>query len=263
MRTITLIAVLLCAATGCGSGAGDETTTDDGATPPPPEVDGTSWRLIAGGGPGGDVDLVPGYPITITFEGTRVNGTAACNGYGGTYSLDGNTLVINDLSQTEMACEPTEVMEAERAYLTNVLDVTELSIVGDELVLGGPATELVFVRQPEVPEAELLGQEWVLDTLIRGESASSVGGDRATLQLQADGTFSGSTGCRTLAGDYVISGASVQFTSFAVDGECPPDLASQDDLVVSVLGDGFGVEIDGDRLTLTSNGNEGLVYRTE
>jgi hypothetical protein len=31
--------------------------------------------------------------------------------------------------------------------------------------------------------------------------------------------------------------------------------------VITVLGDGFTAEVDGDRLTLTSSGNEGLLYR--
>jgi heat shock protein HslJ len=250
-------------AAGCGSGSGDETTIDDGRSPPPPEVDGTSWRLVAGDGPLGSIELVDGYLITITFEGNQLSGTAACNGYGGTYRLDGNTLVVSELSWTEMACERVEVMAAEQAYLAALLDVTEVTATGEELVLGSSATELVFAQQAEIPRAELLGSTWVLETLVQDETALSVSGDQATLQLNADGTFVGSTGCRALTGDYRVSGASVQFTSLQADGDCPPDLRAQDNLVVTVLGDGFGVEIDGSRLTLTSMGDEGLVYRAE
>jgi heat shock protein HslJ len=59
----------------------------------------------------------------------------------------------------------------------------------------------------------------------------------------------------------VVTGDVVQFTSFAAAGECHPDLAWQDGQVVTVLGDGFTVAIEGDRLTVTSTGGEGLTYR--
>ncbi len=264
-----VVAALGLIAAGCGSSSDDEPAAaggpevvDDGSAPPPPSVEGTSWALVAGGGPAGDVPLVEGYPVTLTFQDGQLGGTASCNGYGASYRLDGNQLVLgDDLSSTAMACEPPESMTAESAYLAALGDVTDVDVVADELVLSGPASELVFTRQAEVPAAELIGQPWVLDTLIQGETASSVAGDPATLLLDPDGTLTGSTGCRTLSGEYTISGASVLFTTFAADGECPPELTDQDNLVVTVLGDGFTVEIDGDRMTLTSQGSEGLVYR--
>ncbi len=258
-------------AAGCGSSSDDESVAadapgtgevvDDGSASPTPSVDGTSWVLVAGGGPAGDVPLVEGYPVTVTFQAGQLGGTASCNGYGGSYRLDGNELVLGEVSSTAMACEPPESMTAESAYLAALGDVTAVDLVGDELVLSGPASELVFARQAEVPAAELVGQPWVLETLIEGETASSVAGDPATLLLDPDGTLTGSTGCRALSGDYTISGALVLFTTFAADGDCPPELADQDNQVVTVLGDGFTVEIDGDQMTLTSQGSEGLVYR--
>jgi heat shock protein HslJ len=71
----------------------------------------------------------------------------------------------------------------------------------------------------------------------------------------------GSTGCRTLNGRYVISGAQVVLNELAAEGDCPAALREQDNLVVSVLGDGFGVVVEGDTLTITSIGNEGLIYK--
>jgi len=49
--------------------------------------------------------------------------------------------------------------------------------------------------------------------------------------------------------------------SFAADGECPSDLVWQDGQVITVLEGGFIVEIDGDRLTVTSSGGEGPTRR--
>jgi heat shock protein HslJ len=111
-----------------------------------------------------------------------------------------------------------------------------------------------------VPTADLVGQLWLLDTLIQGEAATNVDGSPATLLLTEDGTLQGSTGCRSFSGEYIIVGNSVEFTNWGLEDECAQQLAEQDNSIVSVLGDGFAVEIDGDRLTLTSAGDEGLSY---
>jgi heat shock protein HslJ len=86
-------------------------------------------------------------------------------------------------------------------------------------------------------------------------------GERATLELYTDGSMLGSTGCRSLHGRYEVVGAEVSMVEMAADGECLAALQGQDAQVVSVLGDGFRAAIDGDRLTLTSAGSLGLVYR--
>lgn len=241
-------------------------TTDDG-TPGTVDLDslvGSTWTLRFGGGPGGadgEIVLVDDFPITLTFDTGTFGGTAACNGYGAGYSIDGNQLIIDGLSWTEMGCRP-DVQAAEQAYLAALTDVDGINLVDDELALSGPSTELIFTRQQPVPTEELVDTLWLLETLIEGETATTVLGDPATLSINSDGTFSGSTGCRTFSGRYQIFGADVQFNEFAAGEEqCPTELAGQDGHVFAVLGDGFTAEVDGDRLTVTSAGGDGLAYR--
>jgi heat shock protein HslJ len=118
----------------------------------------------------------------------------------------------------------------------------------------------MFELQAPVPAEDLVGTRWQLDTLIRGDTASTVRGDPATLLLHADGTLEGSTGCRKLTGRYVLHGDQINATDFAADGECPGELFDQDNHIVAVLGDGFRALVDGQRLTLTSDGGIGLGY---
>jgi hypothetical protein len=47
-----------------------------------------------------------------------------------------------------------------------------------------------------------------------------------------------------------------------MQGECPADLAEQDGHIVGVL-EGFRASIDGQQLTLTGDGGEGLIYRAD
>lgn len=244
----------------------DETTVDEGV---PLDIDRgvlttSTWVLRFGGGPDGEIPIVDGWPITITFtEDGSFGGTSACNGYGGSYSIDGSRLVLDEVSSTAMACEP-DVNASEGAYQNALSDVDGINLVtgGEtELALSGPATELIFGPTSPAPLDALVGQLWVLEALIRGGEETTPQGAPATLLVQADGSFVGSTGCRGLSGRWVLVGNEVLFNEMGADGNCPTSLSDQDGRVVTVLGDGFVPAIEGDTLTVTSAGNESLRYR--
>ena len=254
-------------ASGDGDSTGDETsddTSDDGGEPVTIDTDlltASTWVLRFGGGPDGEVPIVDGWPITITFTADgSVGGTAACNGYGGSYSIDGTDLMLGELGSTAMACEP-EVNASESAFLGALLDVDGINLNAGELALSGPATELIFAPTEPAPVDDIVGRLWLLEALVRDGEETAVAGEPATLQIEAGGAFTGSTGCRSLSGRYLISGNEVLFNEMGAQGECPASLFDQDSQVVAVLGDGFVPELDGDRLVLTSSGNEGLRYR--
>jgi heat shock protein HslJ len=219
------------------------------------------WRLVNGTHGGNAIPLVPGSDITLRVDGTEVGGRSGCNLYGGTLEVDGARIIINAVYMTEMACGE-DVMAAESAYLAALGGVDSATRNGEALTLSGEGTELRFVLVPPVPDADLVGTAWILDSLISGEAVSSVLGDPAGLSLAADGTFTGSTGCRGFGGSYTIVGSEVRVTNLVADTRgCPDNLAAQDEQVLGVLGDGFTVSIDGDTLTLTAAGGLGLGYR--
>ena len=221
------------------------------------------WELKAGTLDGNPFPMVEGHRITMNLsdDGT-VGGVAACNSYGGSYVADAEDLIIGDeLGATAMGCEP-RVMDSEAAFLSVLRDPLTYTLSGDELTITHPGGELVFGRVQPVPTAALVDTRWRLETLIRADVAISAQGE-ATLLLGADGSVSGSTGCRTFTGTHIVNADTVQFTTFSMAGECPEDLAGQDGLIVDVLGDGFTTAIEGNQLTLTSRGEEGLVYRRD
>lgn len=253
-RAVIAIVVLL---TACGS---------PGSTPAPtaePRIEG-SWELVEGRLDGGRVTVIESHPITLTIEGTRIGGTAACNGYGGRLVMRGGEIEIDDFAMTAMACEPGEVMKAEREYVAALERVGTIRSDGDGLVLAGRDVELRFAPLPPPPTAQLVDTVWVLETLFVGDVASPAMGDRATLEMRSDGTFTGSTGCRGFDGRWQESGEQIIAPTMGMtDQACPAHLADQDSHVVSVVGDGFVPTIDGDLLTLTDPGGVGLVYRAE
>jgi len=220
-----------------------------------------SWVLAAGTLDGADMPIVDDHRITLTIEGAQIGGTAACNSYGGRVVAGAGGMRIEQLSQTEMACDEP-AMAAEATYLSALTRVRQLVREGAELIGRGDSVELRFHALQPPPTAELLDTAWVLDTLIVGDVAAAPIGEPATLELRSDGTFSGSTGCRSFSGEWMEAGDQIQAPSWGMDqAECPADVSGQDDHVVSVIGDGFIPSIEGDLLTLMDPGGVGLVYR--
>ena len=220
------------------------------------------WQLQAGTNQGAAIPIAAAHPITLTIDGADVGGTSACNHYGGKLEVSGTTLKFSDLGGTEMACLDGDVMASEAAYLAALPRVATAARDGDSLVLSGPDVELRFTRLQPVPNADLVGPLWTLDSLISGQVASSVIG-APTFQLKADGTLAASTGCRDLTGRYTVSGSKVQVTFDPYDLiACAEPMGSQDTHVMRVLGatDGFTVVVQGNAMTLTA-GDLGLGYR--
>ena len=271
MTRWTLVLVLALAAAGCG-GPGVEPSSQaaSAANATAPGADGGiegTWQLESGRVGGRDLPVLELHPITLSFAGTSVNGVAGCNEYGGRIQLSGGVPSIAELGQTDMRCEdpglgPDDIMEAETAFLQALMAAAEVSRDGAALVLRGPDMEMRFTELPPPPTADVVGTVWVLETLFVGDVASEPEGDPATLELRADGSFVGSTGCRSFSGRWMERANQIIAPEMGMDQvHCAAALAAQDSHVVSVVGDGFVPTVEGDLLTLTDPGGVGLVYR--
>lgn len=219
------------------------------------------WKLQSGTNQGQAIPIVPTAAITLKINGTQVGGQAACNSYGGKLQVNGASITISELIQTEMACVDARAMASEAAYLAALAVVNAAARAGNSLVLSGPQVELQFALVPPVPDAALIGPVWVLESLIDGDAVSSTAGQQATLQLLPDGKLAASTGCRKVTGSYRVSGTHVDVTLDPFDAiGCANDVGDQDARVLAVLGGGFEVAIEGEAMTLIV-GQQGLGYR--
>src|SRR5688572_152033 len=159
--------------------------THGGPTGPLVAVDASgSWVLRSGSGPNGQIRLVDDHRVTLTIHGDEVGGTSACNQYFGSIAFSGNAIRITGVGSTEMACEP-DVMETEAAFIAALMAVTRWGRDGDVLQLTGDGADLTFELLPPVPDQEIVGTSWVLESLIQGDAASSVQGE-AFLMLAVD-----------------------------------------------------------------------------
>src|SRR5215207_4699280 len=64
------------------------------------------WRLVSYGPPGSPMPAAPDVDTSIVFGGDgKVNGNVGCNGFGGDYTVQGNTIIFGQLVSTLMFCE--------------------------------------------------------------------------------------------------------------------------------------------------------------
>jgi heat shock protein HslJ len=261
-----LVAVLLAGCAGATPSASPAGSADPGASAGAGGggmVDAIGdWRLVEGSSAGVAIPIVEGSDITMTVEGSRVAGRAACNQYGGDIVVADGRVQFGPLSMTEMACaEP--IMASEAAFLGALGAVRGATLDGDRLTLAGDDVRLEFERQQPIPAADLTDTDWVLDSLVTLDAVSSVSGRPAELRLGSDGSVTGSTGCRAFTGRWEEANGEIAFSDLAMDQvTCAPDLADQDDHVTTVLGDGFKAEVHGDQLVLAASSGQGLRYHT-
>jgi heat shock protein HslJ len=111
--------------------------------PPGSGLDATEWRVT---GIDGVVPVAGSEPF-IRFEGDQLSGTTGCNSFGGGYTLAGDQLRIEPMSQTEMACDGP-LGEQEAAMMAVLQMADRLVVAGDSMTISGPDGLLELTRVP-------------------------------------------------------------------------------------------------------------------
>jgi heat shock protein HslJ len=140
------------------------TTTEPAASVEAPVLADTSWNVIDYRLPDGTITNVWKTDVTISFsaDGT-VSGSAGCNVYEGTWSVsgawdafesgvpdsnDGQELILDSLSWTEMACEDDAVMEQEAEFLDLLQDAGRWVLIRGEFNLRDAEGGFLFNAEP-------------------------------------------------------------------------------------------------------------------
>lgn len=164
--------------------------------------------------------LVPDTEIRLTFNDGHLGATAGCNSLGAPYSLDGDTLVIDEgMSMTEIGCDPAR--HDQDTWLADFLtSKPTILLAGSELTLrdGTTAIELLD-RELADPDRELVGTTWLVDSIITGEAVSSVPPEgHVTLEFPDDQSFLATArDCTSAAGPVQIGSDTLTFEDFGVD----------------------------------------------
>jgi heat shock protein HslJ len=277
-RLITLFAAIALVAAACGddtastpnpSSSTPDTTVNQPDSPAPFDLAGTRWvadSLFVGGAV---VPIVPLAEPTIDFtdDGRSFGGTTGCNSYFGDYTIDGTTIQFGGIGQTEMACEEPR-MKQESDVLSVFQAATTYSIVDGVLTIGDiTGNALQFIdRAVAFPDAELTGTQWIADTLLMGDAASSMdAANPVTLLINAAASeATGSTGCNEYVASVEPGRTQLTFGQMSVtERGCVGDGVMETEQFVLELFQGeLIVDIDGSRLTLLAPNGNGLSFTT-
>lgn len=114
----------------------------------PASLPGSAWKVTALA----EETLLADHPITFGFDAEgNISGNASCNQFGGTCTVEGNTVKIGPLRSTRRACEP-DIMQQERKFLALLAAVTIWEIGADgTLVLRSEGGEIRAEKAPDTP----------------------------------------------------------------------------------------------------------------
>ena len=176
---------------------------------PAPSIEGVTWLLTSQAVEGQLAALPAGDPplvVSLLLEDGRGSGSAGCNNYFSSYTLDGSSLTFGPIGATQMFCEGA-AGEVEAAYLANLAVVASWASDGSALSLSD-ASGAVILEYAMSPEATILGG-WAASGINNGAEAvvTSETTPLVTAIFDAEGNLTGFDGCN----DY--------FTSYTVDGD--------------------------------------------
>ena len=257
---LALVGVLVLA--GCASGGAGSVGPGPGAGGSA-DLDGRTFLSVGVVG----VTPVTDTQIRVSFADGRVMANAGCNSMSGGYAVDGDTLMVNDLAITEMGCDPARHEQDE--WVSGLLTGRpRVRVDGDTLVVTGSTIELTM-RDREVvqPDQSLVGPRWTVDTLVQGESASSVpAGAEAYLVIEDTGDAfraMGHTGCNQFGGPVEVGRAELTFGEIvSTKMACTGGADVLERAVLAVLNaPTVSYEIEADRLTLRAPSGDGLQLR--
>jgi heat shock protein HslJ len=141
-----------------------------------------------------------------------MEGSSGCNHFTGSYTIDGDDIVIGPLSSTRMACASPELQTQETEYLAALAASNTWSQTGVdlELVDVSGAGKDTTVKLTAESEPSYIGS-WKVTGYDRGNGSvvSPVADSALTAVFSLDGTIAGDSGCNTYSGPYTVDGWSM------------------------------------------------------
>lgn len=238
----------------------------DGTAPGADSVWGHTFLLTAGYRGGDPMATLAGTEVSLRFgEDHRLVADAGCNTMSGQASLDGGELAVDGLETTDMGCD--EPRMAQDKWVGEFLTSRPTWELADgKLTLRGGGTELVLTdRAVADPARPLTGTVWTVDTLVDGQTASSVpaGAPQATVEFGQD-TAKVFAGCNSGSARYRLSGDTITFEPLMLTRKaCPDDIMALESAVVAVLEGSVTYGVESDVLSLKHPSGKGLQLRAE
>ena len=103
-----------------------------------------TWTLVSYGDPANPTPVVEGgQPVTLVFSNSGVTGNGGCNGFGGSFQYDVNTISFSQLVSTLIACDQP-ITDQENAFFDALSKATTYTINGSQLQISYDGGVLTF-----------------------------------------------------------------------------------------------------------------------
>lgn len=159
---------------------------------------------------------ITGDKVYLTLDNTqnRIFGKSGCNRFNATYKLSGNTIEINPLMGTLMACDP-ESMKLEQDFTTAMEKKNfEIHTQGNTVHFKDPKTKNVVLAFNIPTENEIWsfinGKKWKLIQM------DHIGKDYGKAMIQLDTEtkkVTGNGGCNNIFGTFTPKGDEISFSA--------------------------------------------------
>ena len=181
--------------------------------------------------------------VTTVFtpgEGNQENalkGSAGCNEYFGSYTIEGQNLEISPLGVTQMMCDE-QVMQVESAFLAGLESAQSYQTMLKQLTITTASGALTFFAD----RAPLEGTLWTLTSLgpidnsrppVQGSNFTAIFSRQPSMP---SGLMSGTTGCNDYASAYYANLEDIKInmpgTSY---NSCTPDMVGEEQVYFQAL----------------------------
>jgi heat shock protein HslJ len=223
---------------------------------PPPALDGKTYLSTDVQG----VALVPGSRIQLTFAKGDVNANGGCNSISGPYTIAGDRFSVTRMASTAMGCE-APLMQQDQ-WLVHLLEGAKIALAGDMLTLDDGQVRLTLLdKEVASPDKPVVGTNWVLDSILDGDTASSVpAGVTASMRI-VNGQLELNAGCNIGGGPVTVTADTLAFGPLMLTKRaCQAGPASVEQAVTTTLNGTVTYTIAADLLTIDAGG-PGLVLR--
>ncbi len=91
------------------------------------------WELVSYGPASAQIPAIPDVETSIEFKDGQMSGNVGCNGFGGEYTVKGDTIRFGPVMSTMMFCE--EIVEQESGSLAVFQEETMFVLDGNMLTI--------------------------------------------------------------------------------------------------------------------------------
>ncbi|MFJ6515635.1 META domain-containing protein [Streptomyces sp. NPDC091406] len=259
--SVSVLALLTLAACGTESGSGSGKGSGDGDTVQSDvPVTGVAWRVDSVTVGGKKTEAPEGARLEIDPKG-RAKADFGCNHISVDAQVKGDRITLGKPVTTQMACDE-DIEKFEKAAIDAMGGEHTAKLSGEKLTLTTEGGDTMALSE-EKP-AELVGTEWTVNTLLDGETATTVPADlpkkkAPRLTFAEDGTVRGNAGCNSFSGKATVKGSTIVFgPTVSTRKMCPEAEMETERAVLAALKGTKTYTIKGSTLTLAADGGKGI-----